>query len=383
MTGSLQIKKDKFYMVLNLTQNGKRRQKWISTGYTVKGNKKKAEQMLRETLREYEIKEQFKCSDMFFPDAVRLWLKECAGRVDEITLQGYYNLSNAHILPYFEELGLKLSEIDRSVLQTYVDQKHQNGRKDGKGGLSPRSLRLHKNILYQTLNMAVRDGLIPNNPCNFLILPQAEHYESHFYSGAQLAELLDAVRDENLFPVIKFTAVYGLRRSEVLGLKWDSVDFDAGTITVKHTVAKVTQIVEKDKTKNKTSRRTFPLTPDVREMLLDLKRQEDENRRLFCSQYTENNYILKWDDGRPFAPDYVSHRFSRLLEIYEMPHIRFHELRHSCASFLLNTGFTLKDVQEWLGHSDIKMTANIYGHLDVGRKMGMAEKITATLSKLA
>ena len=231
--------------------------------------------------------------------------------------------------------------------------------------------------------MAVRDGMIPNNPCDFLILPQTEHYESHFYSGAQLAELLDAVRDENLFPVIKLTAVYGLRRSEVLGLKWDSVDFDAGTITVKHTVAKVTQIVEKDKTKNKTSRRTFPLTPDVREMLLDLKRQEDENRRLFCSQYTENNYILKWDDGRPFAPDYVSHRFSRLLEIYEMPHIRFHELRHSCASFLLNTGFTLKDVQEWLGHSDIKMTANIYGHLDVGRKMGMAEKITATLSKLA
>ena len=107
MTGSLQIKKDKFYMVLNLTQNGKRRQKWISTGYTVKGNKKKAEQMLRETLREYEVKEQFKYSDMFFSDAVKLWLKECAGRVDEITLQGYYNLSNAHILPYFEELGLK------------------------------------------------------------------------------------------------------------------------------------------------------------------------------------------------------------------------------------------------------------------------------------
>lgn len=71
--------------------------------------------MLRETLREYEVKEQFKYSDMFFSDAVKLWLKECAGRVDEITLQGYYNLSNAHILPYFEELGLKLSEIDRSV----------------------------------------------------------------------------------------------------------------------------------------------------------------------------------------------------------------------------------------------------------------------------
>ena len=80
-----------------------------------------------------------------------------------------------------------------------------------------------------------------------------------------------------------------MRRSEVLGLKWDSVDFEAGTITVKHTVAKVTQIVEKDKTKNKTRRRTFPLTTDVREMLLDLMRQIDEHSRLFCYKYTEKN----------------------------------------------------------------------------------------------
>ena len=130
-----------------------------------------------------------------------------------------------------------------------MDQKHQNGRKDGKGGLSPRSLRLHKNILYQNAEHGGEGWLIPNNPCNFLILPQTEHYESHFYSGAQLAELLDAVRDENLFPVIKLTAVYGLRRSEVLGLKWDSVDFDAGTITVKHTVAKVTHRGERQNEK--------------------------------------------------------------------------------------------------------------------------------------
>lgn len=128
----------------------------------------------------------------------------------KLPCQGYYNLSNAHILPYFEELGLKLSEIDRGVFANIHGSKApERPQRWEKAGLSPRSLRLHKNILYQTLNMAVRDGLIPNNPCNFLILPQAEHYESHFYSGAQLAELLDAVRDENLFPVIKFTAVYG------------------------------------------------------------------------------------------------------------------------------------------------------------------------------
>ena len=78
--------------------------------------------------------------------------------------------------------------------------------------------------------------MIPNNPCDFLILPQTEHYESHFYSGAQLAELLDAVRDENLFPVIKLTAVYGLRRSEVIGLKWNAFDFKHDCVSIRHTV---------------------------------------------------------------------------------------------------------------------------------------------------
>lgn len=94
-----------------------------------------------------------------------------------------------------------------------------------------------------------------------------------------------------------------------------------------------------------------------------------------------NDYILKWDDGRPFAPDYVTHRFCELLEKYGLPHIRFHELRHSCASFLINYGFTLKDVQEWLGHSDIRMTANIYSHLDVSRKKNMADMLSSHLAE--
>ena len=248
--------------------------------------------------------------------------------VDPVTLQGYESLAKLHILPYFDACKIKLVNVDRRILQRYIDEKYQNGRKDGTGGLSPRSLRLHKNILYQTLSDAVRDNVIPSNPFDYVNLPQMERYNSHYYNEVQLNALLEAVKDEPLYPVIKLTAVYRLRRSEVLGLKWDSVDFVTGTLTIKHTVVQVEKLVEKDKTKNASSHRSFPLLPEIAEMLQDLKQREKESRKLFGKEYHDNDYILKWDDGRPFLPDYVTQRFSRLLEINGLPHIRFHELRH-------------------------------------------------------
>ena len=381
MTGSLQIKKDKYYIVLNTYDaHGNRKPKWISTGLDVKGNKKRAEKMLRDTLREHEEREKLIKTDMLFSDAVRQWLIDSAIRVDAVTLQGYEALAKVHILPYFDDLQIKLVDVDRHVLQKYIDEKYHSGRVDGKGGLSPASLRLHKNVLYQTLTDAVLNGLIMSNPCEYVTLPQMQRYESKFYTSEQLNALLDAIKDEPIYPLIKITAVYGLRRSEVLGLKWDSVDFDAGIITIKHTVSKVSQTVEKDKTKNASSRRSFPLLPEIRKLLLDIKRQENENRKLFGKNYALNDYIFKWDDGRPYSPDFVSYKFDWLLKHYGFPHIRFHELRHSCASVLISMGFNLKDVQEWLGHSDIKMTANIYSHLDVTRKKNMADKLGNQIS---
>lgn len=381
MTGSLQIKKDKYYIVLNTYDaHGNRKPKWISTGLDVKGNKKRAEKMLRDTLREHEEREKLIKTDMLFSDAVRQWLIDSAIRVDAVTLQGYEALAKVHILPYFDDLQIKLVDVDRHVLQKYIDEKYHSGRVDGKGGLSPASLRLHKNVLYQTLTDAVLNGLIMSNPCEYVTLPQMQRYESKFYTSEQLNALLDAIKDEPIYPLIKITAVYGLRRSEVLGLMWDSVDFDAGIVTIKHTVSKVSKTVEKDKTKNASSRRSFPLLPEIRKLLFDIRRQENENKKLFGKNYALNDYIFKWDDGRPYSPDFVSYKFDWLLKHYGFPHIRFHELRHSCASVLISMGFNLKDVQEWLGHSDIKMTANIYSHLDVTRKKNMADKLGNQIS---
>lgn len=212
--------------------------------------------MLREQLREHETQEKLVRTDMLFSDAVRQWLQASAIRVDAVTLQGYEALASVHVLPYFDALQIKLVDVDRHVLQKYFDEKYRNGRKDGKGGLSPTSLRQHKNVLYQTLKEAVTNQVIASNPCEYITLAQMQRYESHFYTSDQLNTLLDAVKNEPMYPLIKVTSVYGLRRSEVIGLKWDSIDFDTNTLTIKHTVSKVTKAVEKDKPKNASSRRS-------------------------------------------------------------------------------------------------------------------------------
>ncbi len=376
MTGSLAVKNGKYYAVLNVYENGTRKKKWICSELPEKGNKRKAGQFLREKLAEYERMEGIVRTDIRFSDYIRTWLEQIARTIDAVTLQSYKIVADKHILPYFDAKKLKLTDVTHHLLQQYIDIKSKSGRLDGKGGLSPRTLRHHKNILTQTLDLAVKNKLIPSNPCQFVIMPPMERYESSFYNDKQLRQMFDAFKDEPLLPLIQITALYGLRRSELLGLQWDSIDFARKTMTIRHTVARVTKVVAKDKTKNASSRRSFPLTEEALEIFRAAKQTEERNRKAFGSSYTENDYVFKWPDGHTYAPEYVSHKFTRLLKKYDLPHIRFHELRHSCASLLIAMGWSLKDVQEWLGHSDIQMTANIYSHLDVGRKVSIAASLS-------
>lgn len=375
MTGSVTVKNGKYYAVLNVYEDGKRKKKWISTGLPEKGNKRKAEQFLREKLAEYERMEGIVHSDVRFSDYVRLWLDHIARTVDDVTMQGYAFLANGHILPYFDALGISVSDVDYKVIQRYIDTKHQSGRKDGKGGLSPRSLKLHNNIINQALNLAVQNKLIPSNACQFVVLPRNERFEGKFYNETQIKALLNALCDDPLLPLVQITVKFGLRRSEVLGLQWDSIDFERKTLTVRHTISKVTKVVAKDRTKNTSSRRTFPLGAEDLEIFRQAKCREEQNRIAFGREYQENDYVFKWADGHPYSPDYVSRTFNHLLRKHNLPPIRFHDLRHSCASLLITLGWTLKDIQEWLGHSDIKMTANIYAHITMDRKKDMAASL--------
>jgi len=326
MTASLRVKNDKYYVVLTHTTDGKKNQTWVSTGLTVTGNEGKARQLMLDMLGEKP--EQAAPPDMLFSDAVRRWLEDVRHRVDEVTYQGYEVQARAHILPYFDDLQIRLCDVDGETLQTYINVKAKFGRSDGHGGLSAVSLRQHKNVLNQTLKLAQRDGLIPTNPADLVVMPHAAQFTGTFYTEAQMRDLLTAVKNERLYPIIYVTALYGLRRSEVLGLKWDSINFAMQTLTIRYTVARVTKVVEKNKTKNASSFRSFPLTNDAVRLFKILLQQEQYYRNHFGKDYIDNDYVFTWEDGHPYSPDYVSHTFHKLLKKYDLPHIRFHDLRH-------------------------------------------------------
>ncbi len=379
MTGSLQVKGGKYYAVLNYKLNGKRKQKWIDCQLVVKGNKTRAEKFLREQIRIHEQSEGITRSEMLFSDYALYWLSVQQRKIDIITYQGYEKLLQIHIVPYFEARKTGLNEITSTVLQEYFDEKVTNGRKDGSGGLAVTSVRKHRAILHQICKLAVKENYMINNPCDIVDLPPAKRHEPNFYTKEQAEALLIAAQGTILYAILLIAIFYGLRRSELCGLKWDSINFQTGTMTIRHTVVKAQTLVEKDRTKNESSYRTYPLTFKIKELLMKLKTSQQRNKKLLGDGYHNSDYILTWDDGRPISPDYISHAFRKLLKKNDLPLIRFHDLRHSCASILLSDGATLKDVQDWLGHADINMTANVYGHLDMARKHTLAESMTGLL----
>lgn len=195
--------------------------------------------------------------------------------------------------------------------------------------------------------------------------------------------------DENIFyfDYLRLWIEKVLRRSEVLGLKWSAIDFENKTITIKHTIVEVkikgkNRILGKDRTKTNASHRTLPLTDEIIVALETAKKQQKYYKRKFKKSYNTKyeEYVCLNPDGSIIKPDYVTRHFPLLLKNSGLRHIRFHDLRHSCASLLLARNVPMKAIQEWLGHSDFSTTANVYAHLDINSKLLSAEAISSAFS---
>ena len=176
------------------------------------------------------------------------------------------------------------------------------------------------------------------------------------------------------------TALVSLTRLAVQKCSRHDIDFEQNTITIRHTVTSCDLdgkriLVASDTTKTKSSMRTLPLVPFMRERLLALKDEQEENRRLCGRSYIKDyiGYVCVNEIGDLIKPHYVTESFPKLLKANGLRHIRFHDLRHSCASLLLANGVPMKQIQEWLGHSDFSTTANIYAHLDYSSKLTSAD----------
>ena len=314
----------------------------------------------------------------FFTRFLLDWLEMMKASVEITTYAAYSSGIKNRIVPYFEEHhpGLRLRQVTPKQLQDYYTYEMKVN------GVSANTvIHRHANI-RKALQYAFKTGLLSSNPADRIERPKKQKFVGSIYDEHELEKLFQIVRGDPIELGVILAAFYGLRRSEVVGLKWDAIDFKKKTITIRHTVTQVTlngksTIIEKDRTKTKSSYRTLPLVPPFEELLHRLKLQQEQNRKLCGKSYNTEaeGYIYVNEIGELVKPGYITQHFPLILEKYGLRKIRFHDLRHSCASLLYANGVSLKEIQEWLGHSDISTTSNIYTHLDFNSKVASANAI--------
>ncbi len=378
VAGHLSEKGGYYYAVLSYNNAfGKRTTKWISTGLIVKGNKKRAEEFLMAERKKIQPDEPIS-KDILFADYMEQWLAIAKSTVSEVTYSSYSAMVKRIIAPYFRERNIKLQSLTPKDIQDFYLEKLKT--------VSASSVIHYHAIIHRALKYAVRLELIPSNPTDKVDRPKKDRYIGSFYDADELTKLFEASKGTKLeFPIL-FGAFYGMRRSEALGLKWDAIDFENDTIVIRHTVTSANldgkvKLIRKDTTKTKSSLRTLPLVPFMKERLLALKKQQDNNRRLCGRSYHKEyaGYVCVNEMGDLITPHYVTEQFPKLLDANGLRHIRFHDLRHSCASLMLANGVPMKQIQEWLGHSDFSTTANIYAHLDYSSKLSSADAMLSGL----
>ena len=277
-------------------------------------------------------------------------------------------------MPYFRTRKLKVKSVTPATVQAYVNEKLN-------GGLSSNSVRRHLANISKCLDSAVKQNIIAYNPLKRIEKPKAQKFTgAKFYNQTQIDQLLEVSKGSPLEIVILLTLFYGLRRSEAIGIKWKSVNFEEKTLTIEHTIVRIgTKVHRLDRTKNDSSNATFPMPNKIIERLLEWRGQQQEHKALQPNDYINEGYVCTKPNGELLSPDFVSQHFALLLKKNNMPHIRFHDLRHSSAGFLKRLGFDLKDIQTWLRHKDIQTTMNIYLSLDMEAKTNIADKLNAAL----
>ncbi len=382
VSGHLQIKKGYYYVVLNYHDDtGKRHTKYFSTGLPQKGNKRRAEAALTKIRSEFvpPVHTNELCSDMLFADYLLRWLDIVKMRVKITTYGSYEQMTKQTIEPYFRKLNLSLKQIEARHLQQFYAEKLKT--------VSANSVIHYHAVIHQALKYAMKTDLVPQNVAMKVDRPKKNDFQPVFLDAAQLAKLFEAVKGTKLELVVLVTAFYGLRRGEVLGLKWDAIDFEVGTITINHTVTSTTidgkkTVIEQDSAKTKSSLRTLPLVGSFRKYFEDVKAAQEFNKKVCgnCYNHEYDGYVFVDELGERLNPDWLTAAFPRFVEKHGLPRMRFHDLRHSCASLLLANGVPLKQIQEWLGHSDFSTTANIYAHLDYRSKLSSAKAMVEGIS---
>lgn len=377
VAGHLEVKNDLYYIVLSYTdENGKRKRPWFPTGIpAAKGNKRKAEQLLKEKCMGFSPPKRTGdlSSDMLFADYLWKWLEIKKMNIRPATYASYHEMIKARLDPYMREKGYTVEGLQARHIQMFYTELMKE--------VSANTVKHYHAIIHGSLSYAFKMDTVLLNVSDKVEKPRVERYEPVFLNADELRLVLSAVQGTRFEMLVLIAAFYGMRRGEVLGLKWDAIDFERGTISVLRTV--VTALDESGKTveieqqcaKTKSGLRTLPLVSQFRDYFLQLRQAQELNKKICgnCYNHDYDGFVMVDEMGDRIKLDYLSSQFPIFLQRHGLKRMRFHDLRHSCASLLLANGVPLKCIQEWLGHSDFTITANIYAHLDYTSKLSSAQ----------
>lgn len=388
LAASVQCKKGRLYAVIQIKENGKSKSVWRTLNLPEGSNKTKIQKAYREVVCNFEeeyaamlARKDRTNADISIFEYMCAYLKRAEQELQLNTRRSYRNMIYGKIQLYFNKHPqITIENITPKDINKFYEYLFDNGVK------ANTVIHYHA-ILHRAFKQAFKDELIDSNPFDRIERPKKNKFQGENYTETELVELLEKSRTDPLYPAIMMAGGLGLRRSEALGIRWSRIDWEQRTVLLD------TKIVESDEVgaspipieemKNKSSRRTLPLPDPVYEMLLNEKEKQTVYKKMFKSSYSREfeDYVCVNQLGELMKPSYVTQHFSELLKRLGMRHIRFHDLRHTFASILIGNEVPLINVSNFLGHSDISTTANIYAHLDKAGKQVGADVITDIFKK--
>lgn len=353
-----------------------------------RGNKRKAMEILEQRKREYDehgltallaMDDRAATNSMLFSTFMLKWVKTKKPSLRETTYNGYVNSIEGRIKEFFDSRGVTLNGLQPQHIEDFYETLID-------AGLKGTSLIHYHQVMRQALDYAVRKDYLDKSPMLKVDRPKKNKFHAAFYTAEEVTQMLECAKDDLFYIPILITAYYGLRRSEVLGLQWDSIDFAGHKITVKRTahvrnVNGKTVVKLTEDMKTETSRRTLPMIPFVEQELLAERERQARNKKAFGKAYNKSRNTCVCVDGLGdvLNPNALTCHWPHFLEKHGLRKIRFHDLRHTCASLLVGAGVSMKQVQLWLGHSTFSTTADIYAHLDYKAMEAPAQTVAGIL----
>ena len=303
---------------------------------------------------------------------LRTWLEDVAKPTIRVsTYESYRSIVEVHLVP---GLGhLRLAKLTPADVQTFLTKKHESG-------LSPRRVQMLHAILRRALRIAEEWGYVSRNVARLVRPPRVPKHEITPLTPGQAAILIRSSEDHRLHALWVSALGTGQRQGELLGLRWEDVEVDQARLTVRHTLQRVGGELVLLEPKTERSRRTIALPEVVMSALRGHRTRQKMERLVAGSRWVDSGHVFTTSRGTPLDAATVTRSFQRALSGAALPHRRFHDLRHSAATFLLAQGFSLEDVKNLLGHSSIVLTSNTYGHVLEGRQRELADGLDTVLT---